>query len=149
MSVALDEFDPDDVNTLDERESHRCTARKRERPRFRRHLDVLRLECRDSVVDVQWTESEVVDGMAGTRRGLTLRCAEPGAAVVDPVNTIFQFTDNPAELIHVPRQRRIRIRSTQMNVVQPELCGVLHDFKASTEWVDHETELEQSGHFAS
>ena len=52
VSVALDEFDPDAVNPLDEREPHRYTARKRERPRFGRHFNVLRLERRDGVVDV-------------------------------------------------------------------------------------------------
>src|SRR5439155_24465326 len=137
---ALDELDPDAVNPFDEREPHRYTARKRERPRLGRHLDVLRLEHRDGVVHVQWTESDVVDRVAGARYGFALRREQPDAAVIDPVKAILHFADGAAELVNVPRQRCIRIRSTQVNVVQPELRGVLHDFEASTEWVDHEPE---------
>ena len=104
MSVALDELDPDAVNALDEREPHRYTARKRERARLGRHLDVLRLERRDGVVDVQWTESDVVDRVAGARRGLALRREEPDSAVVDSIKAILHFADGASELIDVPRQ---------------------------------------------
>src|SRR5262249_15992739 len=80
-SVALDELDPDAVNPLDERKPHRCTARERERerPRLRRHLHVLRLERRNGAVDVQRTESDVVDRVTSARRGLTLRREQPDA----------------------------------------------------------------------
>src|SRR2546422_9206958 len=133
VSVALDELDPNAVNPLDEREPHRYTAWKRERPRLGRHLDVLRLERRDGVVDVQWTESDVVDRVAGARCGFALRREQPDATVVDPVKAILHFADGTAEFIDVPRQRRIRIRSTQVNVVQSELRAGLHDFQTSTD----------------
>jgi len=74
--VALDELDPDAVNSLDEREPHRYTARKRQRPRLSGHFDVLRLERRDCNVDIQWTESDVVDRVASARRGIALRGEE-------------------------------------------------------------------------
>src|SRR5438128_1246474 len=123
LSVALDELDADAVNPLDERKPHGYTARKRQRPWLGRHLDVLRLERRDGVVDVQGTESNVVDRVAGARCGFALRGEQPDAAVVHSVKAILHFADSAAELIDVPRQPRIRIRSTQVYVVQSELRG--------------------------
>ena len=70
MSVALNELDANAVNPFDERQPHRYTARERERPGLGCHLDVLCLERRDGVVDVDWTESDVVDRVA-RRLGLT------------------------------------------------------------------------------
>src|SRR5215471_6949084 len=148
-SSALDELDPDAVNPFDEGEAHRDTARKRQRPRFGSHLDVLRLERRDGVVDVLRTESDVVDRVAGARRGFAFCREHPDAAVIDPFNNIFQFADRTAELVHIPWHRRTRIRSTQMNVMQSELRGILNDFEPRTEWVYDEADLHQSGHFSS
>src|SRR5262249_56974694 len=83
---AVDEVDPDAVNPFDEGEAHRDTARKRQRPRFSGYLDVLRLERRDGVVDVLRTESDVVDRVAGARRGFTFCCEHPDATVIDPID---------------------------------------------------------------
>src|SRR5215471_16536627 len=148
-SSALDELDPDAVNPFDEGETHRDTARKRQRPRFSRDLDVLRLERPDGVVDVLRTESDVVDRVAGARRGFTFCCEHPDAAVIDPINKIFQFADRTAELVYIPCHRRTWIRSTQMNVMQSKLRGILNDLEPRTEWVDDEADLHQSRHFAS
>src|SRR5262249_53803291 len=148
-SSALDELDPDAVNSFDEGEAHRDTTRKRERPRFGSHLDVLHFERRDGIVDILRTKSDVVDRVAGARRGFAFGRENPNAAVIDPINNIFQFADRTAELVHIPCHRRTRIRSTQMNVMQSEPGGILNDFEPRTEWVYDETDLHQSGHFAS
>src|ERR671922_314514 len=91
--LSLHELNPNAVNSLDECEPHRYTARKCEGARLGRHLDVLRLERRDGVVDIEWTESDVVDRVAGARRSFALRGEQPDAAEVDPVKTIFHFAD--------------------------------------------------------
>src|SRR5215831_14988413 len=56
--------------------------RQLERQRLGCRLDVLRLECRYSVIDVPRTESDVVDRMTRARRGVACYREHPDATVI-------------------------------------------------------------------
>src|SRR5439155_1396241 len=121
VSEALHQLNPHAVRALDEREAHGRPAWERQRPRLGCHFDVLRLQPGDDTVDIQRPESNMVDGMALTGRRLPALRENPNAAVVDPVNPIFQLAYRSTELVYVPRQRGGRIRCTQVDVMQAEL----------------------------
>src|SRR5689334_7776946 len=82
--------------------------------------------------------------MAGRRHRVAALHEQPYAAHVNAIDTRLQFGHATAELSGVPREHRRRIRTTEMNVVDAELRGILHDLDASAPRVFDEREREQS-----
>ena len=73
---------------------------------------------------------------------------KPGALYLIGVEAPFELRALSAELRQQPGENLIRIRSTHMDVVQPEQFRILHHFDARAPRVFHEPELEEPGHIA-
>ena len=86
----------------------------------------------------------MVDGVTSGRLIRPFLREHPDAAVVDPVDTIFQPADRPANESRTTSAPHPG-RRAQMDVVKPESVGVLHDLEADAPGID-EHQPEQPGH---
>src|SRR5262245_22332106 len=100
---------------------HRGAARQPERLWLARELHVLRLQRRGRGVETRRAEADVIDGAAVAWRRIAALDEQPDAAVAQAVEPILQLGRLPAKLLLVPGERGRGIRTTQVDVMEPEL----------------------------
>jgi len=120
----------------------------RQRRRALQDLDVSRLQRAERLFQIRHTPTEMIDGASDTRRGVAFGDEHPDAAVLEAVDSSFELCGVAAEPLLVPGQRDGRVGRAQVDVVEAERFGILHDLDPDAPWIFDESQLEEPGHVA-
>lgn len=108
------------------------------------------LHCGGFGVKILRLPTQMVNGTSLTRREyatLQARREQPEVPVQQPLPLTAEWPQFAAKRILIPRERRLRVRRSQMNMMEPGIPGILQYLDPRTPWILDEAGCERTGVF--